>query len=286
MKTPDWVDTTAYPFAFHTLEHPDGRLHYLDEGRGPTLLFCHGTPEWSFGYRHLITRLSAHYRCVAVDMLGFGLSEKPVSADYTVVAHALRLEWAVQTLNLKNITLIASDFGGGIALAYALRHPENVRRIALWNTWMWALNDDPHFARPARLMQTGLGRFLYKSLNFSINVLMPQAYGNRRLLTPAVQRQYRMPFQHWSDRAAPHELAREILNAGIWWDARWAELDALREKPFLLLWGLTDRLVPPTALRRWRERLPEAGVVEYPEAGHFPHEECPEPLAAVLEKFL
>lgn len=286
MKTPAWVDTTEYPFAFHSLHHPDGRLHYLDEGQGPTLLFCHGTPEWSFAYRHLIARLSARYRCVAVDMIGFGLSEKPIAADYTVAAHARRLEWAVQTLGLENITLIANDFGGGMALSYALRHPENVRRIALWNTWMWALNDDPHFARPARLMQTRLGRFLYKHLNFPVNVLLPSAYGNRRLLMPAVHRQYRMPFQHRADRTAPYELALEILNAETWWNARWAELDALRNKPLLLLWGLKDPFVPPAALRRWRERLPEARVVEWSEVGHFPHEEIPDQLAPVLEKFL
>ncbi len=286
VKTPDWLDTAAYPFALRTLEHPDGRLHYLDEGQGPTLLFCHGTPEWSFAYRHLVARFSTHFRCVAVDMLGFGLSEKPTGADYSVQAHALRLEWAVKTLNLTNIVLIASDFGGGMALSYATRHPCNVRGIALWNTWMWALNDDPHFARPGKLAQTKLGRFLYKSLNFPVNVLMPGGYGNRRTLTPGVHRQYRGPFRHQADRTALYELALELLHAGPWWEARWSELDSLQKKPFLLLWGLKDRFVPPRFLDVWRERLPGATVRELPEAGHFPHEEAPESVAAALEQFV
>ena len=54
---PSWLDRAAYPFAPNWLELPDGRMHYIDEGEGDVLLFVHGTPTWSFEYRHLIGAL-------------------------------------------------------------------------------------------------------------------------------------------------------------------------------------------------------------------------------------
>ena len=72
-----------YPFPgrYHSL--PAGRMHYVDEGEGPVLLFVHGTPTWSFEWRHLIRAFSADHRCVAPDHLGFGLSDRPRDFPYT-----------------------------------------------------------------------------------------------------------------------------------------------------------------------------------------------------------
>lgn len=77
MTRPPWLDTSLYPFKAHHLDLAPGRMHYVDEGEGPTLLMVHGTPSWSFLYRRLIRDLSNEYRCVAPDHLGFGLSDKP-----------------------------------------------------------------------------------------------------------------------------------------------------------------------------------------------------------------
>src|SRR5215470_16212931 len=77
---PAWLDRAAYPFTSRWLDVGPGRLHYVDEGTGPAILFVHGTPTWSFEYRHLIEALRATHRCVAVDHLGFGLSDRPADA--------------------------------------------------------------------------------------------------------------------------------------------------------------------------------------------------------------
>jgi len=62
---PDWVDRAAYPFTTKSIEVTDGRIHYVDEGEGDVVLFVHGTPTWSFEYRHLIGALRGSYRCIA-----------------------------------------------------------------------------------------------------------------------------------------------------------------------------------------------------------------------------
>ena len=72
-----WIDKEEYPFQSYHLELEMGRLHYVDEGEGNPIVIVHGTPTWSFEYRHLIKGLSKRYRCIAMDHIGFGLSDKP-----------------------------------------------------------------------------------------------------------------------------------------------------------------------------------------------------------------
>src|SRR5690349_12899376 len=137
MKTqPSWINKALFPFESKWITIDGQNMHYIDEGAGDTILFVHGTPEWSFGFRDLVKGLNQNYRCVAIDHLGFGLSDKSEGVDYSVEAHSRRLTSFVEKLSLKNITIIANDFGGGISLGYALQHESNIRAIVLFNTWM------------------------------------------------------------------------------------------------------------------------------------------------------
>src|SRR5437868_15266645 len=126
--TPRWLDREAFPFRSRWLEIAAGRLHYVDEGRGPPILFVHGTPTWSFEWRHLIRALRDGYRCIGVDHLGFGLSDRPRDAAYTLEAHADRPRAFVARLRLTRLTLVAHDFGGPIALPLAEEVPSRIAR--------------------------------------------------------------------------------------------------------------------------------------------------------------
>ncbi len=98
MGFPPWLDRAAYPFNTQTIALTDGNLSYVDEGSGEALLFVHGTPTWSFEYRHLIKNLAKGYRCVAPDHLGFGLSGRPAGFAYSPEAHAAVLREFVDRL--------------------------------------------------------------------------------------------------------------------------------------------------------------------------------------------
>jgi len=189
-----WVDRDAYPFRSRWLELPEGKLHYVDEGDGEPMLFVHGTPTWSFEYRHLIRALRGGHRCIAVDHLGFGLSDRPAAAAYTPEAHAARLRAFVDKLGLRRFTLVVHDFGGPIALPLALDDPDRVARLVVLNSWMWSFADDPEMTKRARMASGALGRFLYRRLNASLRLITPSAYGDRRKLTRAIHQQYLAPF--------------------------------------------------------------------------------------------
>jgi len=287
---PPWLDRAAYPFHARFLQLPDGRVHYLDEGgserAGEPIVFVHGTPSWSFEYRHLIGELCASRRCIAFDHLGFGLSERPGAFGYRPEDHARVFADFVAALGLERFTLVVHDFGGPIALPFAEAHPERIARLVVLNSFMWPL-DDPKLVPQARLAGSWLGRLLYRYLNFSLRVLMPSAYGDKRRLTPAVHAQYLAPFRSRSARETVlWALARALLASHAHYAALWTQRARLAAVPSLVLWGTRDRLFPAEYLERWRQALPQAEVETFADAGHWPHEECPGLVSRALQRFL
>jgi haloalkane dehalogenase len=284
---PAWLDRTDYPFQQHSLVLTDGSVNYIDEGRGEVLLFVHGTPTWSFEYRHLIKSLAKRYRCIAPDHLGFGLSARPAAFAYSPEAHAGVLREFVDRLGLDRFTLVVHDFGGPIGLPLALDRPSRVARVILMNTWAWPLDDDPKMAKGARLIGGAVGRFLYRYANASLKAIMPSAYGDRKKLTPAIHAQYLNVFRDRDARVLVlHALAKSLLASRAHYQSLLDRIAPLRQMPVLIIWGLKDSAFQPYQLERWRSLLPNAVVVPIANAGHWPHEEEPAAVVAAIDQFL
>jgi haloalkane dehalogenase len=287
MSIPTWVDRLAYPFTPRRLTLPAGTVSYVDEGQGEPILFVHGTPTWSFEYRHLIRALSGQHRCIAPDHLGFGLSQRPAGFDYRPESHAQVLAELVDRLGLERFTLVVHDYGGPIGLPLALDRPQRVRRLVVLNSWMWRLADDPRMARGARLLGGRFGRLLYRRANLSLRSLMPYANGDRERLTPAIHRQYLSAFPDADSRGRVlWSLAHGLLGSSDHFESLWQRRRRLAEIPSLVLWGMRDRALGPQLLDRWRQALPQARVVELGDAGHWPHEEVPGVVVEELRALL
>ncbi len=280
-----WINRELYPFESRFIDIDGQQMHYIDEGEGTPILFSHGTPEWSFGWRDLIKGLRGQYRCIAPDLLGFGLSDKPAGADYSVQAHARRMEQFIEALSLKNFHIVGNDFGLSIALSYAIRHPENVQKISFFNGWMWPLHEDPHYAGPARWMKTALGRLLYLRFNFPVTVVTPMAFGDKKKLTREVHRHYKQALPTPESRRAAYAFSGELLGATGFWASLWQQVGVLAQKPCLIFWGMKDAFVPPYELEKWEKALPGAKVIRFETAGHFVQEEEPERMVRELEAF-
>ena len=281
---PPWLDTRAYPFATRALEIEGARVHYVDEGDGPTVLFVHGLPTWSFVWRHLIAGLRDRHRCVAPDLPGFGLSDKPAGDAYRPEDQARRLAVFVDALRLKDWALVVHDFGGPIGLSLPVERPDAVRRLVLFNTWMWSLAGDRRISGVARLLSSPLGRLLYERAGFSVNVLWRHAVRDARY-TRAVHRQYAAPLAEPTARHATWIYARELLGSSAWYEALWARRDRLARIPALLVWGARD---PAFAkyLPRWRSLFYRAEVLEVADAGHAPQETRGPEIVPVVARFL
>ncbi|MBL7828297.1 MAG: alpha/beta fold hydrolase [Saprospiraceae bacterium] len=280
-----WVNRDLFPFESKFIEIDGHRMHYVDEGAGPVILFSHGTPEWSFGWRDLIRGLKSDYRCIAPDLLGFGLSDKPADADYSVQAHSARMDRFIDQLGLRNFHIVANDFGLSIALGCAIRRPELAQKISIFNGWMWPVDKDKHYSMPAKVMRTWIGRLAYLNFNFPVNVVTPAAFGDKKKLTPEIHRHYKMALPDAASRKAAYQFAFELLDARAYWADLWQNLTRISGKPFLIFWGMKDSFVPPYELEKWEKALPNAQVIRFENAGHFCQEEEPEAMAAALKSF-
>ncbi|MFV9506238.1 MAG: alpha/beta fold hydrolase [Oscillochloridaceae bacterium umkhey_bin13] len=283
---PAWLDRTLYPFTSHWLDLEGGRMHYIDEGVGEPIVFVHGTPTWSFLYRQIITAMAPTYRCLATDQLGFGLSDKPATGDYSFAAHTRNLTALVNHLGLERFTLVVHDLGGPIGLALALAQPERISRLVISNTTLWPM--EGAFAPPAvaKLFATALGRFLYLQLNISPRTLLPMIYADRTKLTPAIHQHYLAPFPGAADRHALYAFAQQVATGFSALRDLWAQRERIVPIPTLLIWGMRDLAFGPPFLAHWREFLPQAEVVEVASSSHFVQEEAPEVFINALRVFM
>lgn len=286
MSSANWVDRVEYPFESKYFELPAGNLHYVDEGNGAPIVMVHGNPTWSFLYRKLIHRLRPAYRCVAMDHLGFGLSDKPASWTYLPEDHAANLTALIDGLGLKNITLVVQDWGGPIGLAYAVAHPENVARLIIMNTWAWPVNRDPYYIAFSGFVGGPVGRMLIRRRNFFAKTIMRQAFGDKAKLTASAHEQYLRPLSAPEDRTGCLVFPRQIIASTPWLDRLWNNLAVLTAKPTLIVWGMKDIAFREKELKRWQRTFPAARTVRLNTVGHYVQEEAPEALAEAVVPFL
>ncbi len=284
---PNWLDKNEYPFKSRYFAVNNYNLHYIDEGDkdGDIIVFVHGTPSWSFDYRNVIKRLQKNYRCIALDHIGFGLSDKPEHYDYSTLNHSATFEKFVLAQNLQNITLVVHDFGGPIGLDFALKHPERVKRLVVLNSWMWSSENDPDYIRFSKILKSPLLPFLYRYLNFSARFVMPQSFGDHKLGLATVA-QYTKPFTNPSQRNGTLAFAHSLLNDQPWFEQLWAQRNKIAGKPTLFLWGMKDPVIKPHYLEKFLSNFTDSIVRKLPASGHFPQEEEPEVVAEEIMAFL
>jgi haloalkane dehalogenase len=249
------------------------------------VLFVHGTPSWSFDFRHVIKALRPKYRCVAADHIGFGLSDKPADYPYDTRRHSENLEKLVLGLNLRDITLVVHDFGGPIGLNMAMRHPERIRRLVILNSWLWSSAEDPDFIRMKRTLRSPLLPFLYKHLNISPRFILPASFGDHKL-PKRLRLQYTSPFGSPGEREGALAFARSLLKDQEWFEDLWRTRAAIAQKPTLLIWGMKDPVIKAHHLGKFMSGFPDAGVNRLESCGHFPQEEEPAHVIAAIARFL
>ncbi len=285
LKEENWFDKGTYPFQSNYFKTNAGDMHFVDEGEGEPILFVHGTPVWSFLYREQIKTLSKTNRCIAPDHIGFGLSDKLQEFNGNPKAHSGRLEALVNHLQLENITLVVHDFGGPIGLSFALRNPKKVKRIVIMNTWLWETESNSEVRKADKVLNSWLGRFMYINLNFSPKVLLKQAFYDRNKLTKAIHAHYIKVFPNRGSRHGLLKIGRALLGSSDWYQEQWEQMDKLKDKPTLILWGMKDTFIKPEFLKKWQQRIPEARVVKY-DCGHFLQEERVGEVTKEIEGFI
>ncbi len=266
-------------FEQHEVRIHGWRVHYVDTGVGPPVVIVHGSPVSSYTFREQITALSARFRVVAPDLLGFGRSEGPEEGT-SFQKQADMVCALLDRLSLGPFRLIGHDWGGPIGLGCAVRRLDEVRQLVLINTTVLADFKPPRYWKPFTLR--GLGDVLLVRLDIfgrGLPLLMRSARARevrRAYAQPLKARGLRRTILALERLEGFAELMRQVATG----------LPRLLEIPTLIIWGHPDAYFRAHELGRLKDLFSAAVVREIPGGGHFPQEDAPEAVTAALLDFL
>ena len=281
--------TNLYPFSSHSLQLDRLRYHYLDEGSGENLLMLHGNPTWSFYYRNLILGLKGSYRCVVPDHMGMGKSDKPQDYPYTLSRHIDNLEKLADHLELDDITLVVHDWGGAIGMGFAVRHPERIRRLVIFNTAAFLSSEIPLGLSLCRI--PGFGAIAIRGFNVFARGAIRWACVKQERMTEEVRAGYLAPYDNFANRVANLRFVQDIPmspDSPSYYVIQHIEenLKLFREHPVQIIWGAHDFVFNDHFLKRWQEIFPQAEVHRMEDAGHYVVEDAHERILPMMKEFL
>lgn len=248
-----------------------------ESGRGEPVLFLHGNPDSADLWQDVIARLQNRYRCIAIDLPGFGRSMAPSAFDVSIENLGRFIDGVVESVGVNGpLNLVAHDFGGAFAIAFASAHPNKVRRLVVINHPFFVGNYKWHTW--ARIWRTPLvGELSMITLTWpAFRWLLKQA--SKKLTDEQIRHTYSLVTSESKRimlrlyRAIGPEEFRK-------WEPRMFEATA--KVPILVLWGQHDPYVPEWVADKFGARR----VARFEESGHWPPAEVPELVSAELVNF-
>jgi pimeloyl-ACP methyl ester carboxylesterase len=249
----------------------------------PPVILLHGIPSHSYGWRNVLPALAEQgFRAIAPDLIGFGFSAQPEKRDfaYNAEAYIQALGDWLEALEISCFSLVTQGFLGTVGLQYALRHPEQIERLAMLNTPLTA-----EAKLPWKIKQLGLplaGEMLTQDPLLVDRTL--EGGGGYRVEDADLD-VYRKPFLKAS--SAGRALLAVVRNLDL--AAAMAELDqgfANWQRPTLLAWGIRDPWLPVSLAETFAQQVKGAEVVQLAEVGHYPQEDWHEKVNEALLTFL
>lgn len=269
----------------HFAEVDGATVHYQEfgEASNPTLVLIHGYTSSTFVWHSVAPRFADEgFHVVAVDLLGFGYSDKPASFEYTIEAQARMITRLMNRLGIGTATLVGSSYGGAVALTIALDYPERVEKLVVVDA---VINDDVKnhpILRLAAVPVVGelVTPFLVDSKRFMRmrmrNTLAPE---NHHLITNDRVDSIVRPL-------AAADAHRSILLTSRHWNAERIEKDLQYVKqPTLIIWGENDEVIPIQNAEKLYGSILNSRLVVLKNCGHVPQEEKPDLFAELVTGF-
>jgi pimeloyl-ACP methyl ester carboxylesterase len=278
-----------FPFRPNYVDVDGARMHYVDEGAGRPIVMLHGNPTWSFYYRELVKGLRDVCRVIVPDHIGCGLSEKPQDYPYTLATHIENLDRLLSHVSPGEVTLALHDWGGAIGMGWAMRHPDLVRKLIVFNTAAFFFH-----RAPWRIRVCGwplIGEVVVRGFNgFALGALR-MAVARPERLAREIRDGYLFPYSTWESRVAHLAFVRDIPHRpgapsfGVLKRIEQA-LPQFQDRPTLICWGSQDFCFDAHALAGWTSRFPRAVVHCFQDAGHYVVEEAHERIVPLIRQFL
>lgn len=264
------------------IEVNNRQLHYLAAGSGEPILCLHGWPTSSHLWRNIMPSLAQTYQVIALDLPGFGQSSKLPNDSYSFRYYLEILDGFLDALEITQLSLMVHDLGGPIGLLWAVRNPERIKRLVLFNTLVYPNVSGMVKLFVASTMIPGVRHWL--SSPRGITWALRFGVENKANLTPKVLEPYLAPFKPSDARRALLKTAQRLSSKGF---------QEITEKlpnldiPVRLIYGENDRILPKvaTTMARVQQDLPQATLTALPNCGHFLQEDVPEQISQLLSEF-
>jgi len=263
------------------------RLHHLESGAPdpnvPPILLLHGFPTSSHLYRNILPELGKTHRAIALDLPGYGLSDKPLDVTYDYDFYADTLDAFLDALGIGDTHLCVHDLGGPVGLYWMVRHPHRVQKLVVLNTLVYPETSSAVKLFLLALKTPGLRDYLVspKGIVAAMKLgVVNKGRLNREVLTP-----YTAPF---TDPAARKALLKAASGLGMGGLAQIARALPGYGASVRLIYGEKDRALPDIAktMRRLQRDHPEARLTALPNCGHFLQEDEPQRVAELISEFL
>jgi len=282
------TDRYQYPFKENYADIDGQRMHYVDEGKGPVILLVHGEPTWSYLYRKMIPPLvKAGYRCIAPDLIGFGLSSKPEDEGYySLPRHVAQVSALVNKLGLKEITIVGQDWGGPISFGFGIENQDKVKSLVILNTLVNPMKLP--FLFGLLFQQGGFSSFLIRRLDLMRKAAFMSGF--HRKLDPRVKAQYMAPHPDAASRGGvasfPKLVPASPNHVNYDYITKIGETLKSWDLPVLVMFSDKDIAFKLADGERITKMVPNGRFKKIRDAGHFLQEDAGEELAENMVEFL
>ncbi|MCR9141344.1 MAG: alpha/beta fold hydrolase [bacterium] len=275
--------------AGHYVTVENVRIHYQEygaehAGKQPPVLLLHGWPTSSFLWRNVAPHIAqAGRRVIAIDLPGFGLSDKPLDEVYSFRFYSKIIDGFLKQIDVPGpIALTVHDLGGPVGVYWACANPDRVERLALLNTLVY-----PEMSWAVKLFFLALRLPFAKSWITSqsgLRFAMRLGVGDPGGLAPDTIPGTQEPFQSPEARAALLKAGGELSIKGFFIMSQ--RLGKLK-MPARMIYGTADRILPDVAdtAQRLKGDLPQLEITELPGCGHFLQEDRPDEVGRLLADF-
>jgi len=290
--------SAGFPFESRFIDVLGLRIHYIEEGRGAPVLFVHGNSTSSYLWRNVLPSVATdtHRRGIALDLPGFGRSDKPADGNYTLDFYYRVLEGFIGKLGLKDLILVLHDWGGPLGMMYAARHPGNTQAVTLMETFLWdaSWRDFGKFKPVFKLFRSPVGYLMIQMMNFLVDNVLPRSVVRKENITSEVMDNYRRPFPTVASRKAMRVFPQLIPIEGRPETSRLfiEEIEvSLRRLTCPVLWIKATPGSVITSNTEYRlvalaTRLPRLAVKQFGAGLHYPQEEDPGRLVGLIVEWI
>ena len=267
----------------HFTKVKDVNIHYLSAGKGDVILLLHGWPTSSFLWRNIMPALAESHQVIAMDLPGFGQSDKKIEDSYSFRYYARIISGFLDNLGVEKITLGVHDLGGPLGLFWMVNNMEKVDKLILLNTLVY-----PDFSWGVKLF--GLASIIPGVKNWltsptGIKKAIFFGVHQNKGLTNEVIEHYQAPFK---DKIARKVLLKTVQRLSIKGFKSIEEKLANFKGAVQIVYGEKDRILPHVkqTMQRVKHDLPQANITILNDCGHFIQEEAASKISTILVQFM